>query len=97
MTITGKQKRYLRGLAHNQRVIVTIGSKGLSDDPLCELNTSLAHHELLKVKLPPLTKIQRQELLQSICAATASEVVQLIGHVAVIYRASDPPRINLPG
>ena len=97
MAITGRQKRYLRGLAHNQRVVVTIGNKGLTDDLLVELNTSLDHHELLKVRLPPIAKKQRQQLLQSICSATGSEVVQVIGHVGVIFRSSDPARISLPG
>lgn len=97
VAITGKQKRYLRGLAHSCQVIVKIGSKGLTADILLELDASLAHHELLKIKLPPLSKAQRDHVLQSICVATDSEVVQVIGHVGVIFRVSDPSRINLPG
>ena len=94
--MTGKQKRYLRGLAHNLRVIVTVGVSGLTDEVLFELNSSLARHELLKIKLPPSSKTQREQLLQSICTATDSEVVQVIGHVGVIFRASHPTKIDLP-
>ncbi|MDJ0955577.1 MAG: YhbY family RNA-binding protein [Arenicellales bacterium] len=97
MAITGKQKRYLRGLAHNQRVIVTVGAKGLTDDLLRELNTALDHHELLKIRLPASSKARHQELLQSICSATDSELVQVIGHIGVIFRSADPPQISLPG
>ena len=97
MAITGKQKRYLRGLAHNQRAIVTVGVRGLTDDLLVELNAALDHHELLKIRLPASSKTQRQGFLQSICAATDSEVVQVIGRVGVIFRPADPPKISLPG
>ncbi|MBX2848516.1 MAG: YhbY family RNA-binding protein, partial [Acidiferrobacterales bacterium] len=31
MTLTGKQKNYLRGIAHNKNPIVMIGNKGLTD------------------------------------------------------------------
>ena len=96
MTITGKQKRYLRGLAHKLRVIVSIGSRGLTEDVLLELNSSLARHELIKIRLPPCPRAQRQEMLRSISIATDSEVVQVIGHVGLIFRVSDPSRINLP-
>ena len=97
MSITGKQKRYLRSLAHNQRAIVTVGTKGLTDDLLGELNTALDYHELLKIRLPASSKTQHQNLMQSICAATNSELVQVIGHTGVIFRAADPPKISLPG
>ena len=96
MAISGRQRRYLRGLAHNQRAIVTVGAKGLTDDLLVELNAALDHHELLKIKLPASSKTQRQEFLQSICAATDSEVVQVIGHVGGRFRPAEPPRSRLP-
>ena len=97
MAITGKQKRYLRSLAHKQRVIVTVGTKGVTDDLLDELNTALDHHELLKIRLPASSKTQHKTLLQSICTATDSELVQVIGHTGVIFRPADPSKISLPG
>ena len=96
MALTGKQKRFLRGLAHGLPVIVSIGGKGLSDNLINELNTALEHHELVKLKLPPVPRLERQKLLQSICAATHAEAVQSIGRTSVIFRASDPAGISLP-
>lgn len=96
MTLSGKQKGYLRGLAHNRPVIVTIGGKGLSDNLLNEVSDALTHHELIKIKLPAVPKVEREQLLRSISAATHAEPVQLIGRVGVIFLASDPPQIDLP-
>ena len=96
MAITAKQKRYLRGLAHGRKVVVTVGGKGLSDSLLMELHAALDHHELLKIKLPALPKTERDRLLRSISAATDSEVIQAIGHTGVIFRAAAPAGIDLP-
>lgn len=96
MTLSGKQKGYLRGLAHNRPAIVSVGGKGLSEALINELSSALEQHELLKIKLPAVPKKERQALLDSVCAATHAEAVQLIGRIGVIFRASDPSEIVLP-
>ena len=96
MAITAKQKRYLKGLAHGRKSIVTVGGKGLSDNVLTELNEALAQHELLKIRLPALPRKERDQLLRSISTATHSELIQAIGHTGVIFRAAEPPRLDLP-
>ena len=97
MNISGKQKRYLRGLSHDRKPVVTVGGKGVSDGVAAEIEAALAHHELLKIKLPALPRQERDRLLSAICDASGAELVQTIGRVGVIYRASDPPGIKLPG
>lgn len=96
MRISGKQKRYLKGLAHSRKAVVTIGSKGLVDSVLTEIDEALARHELLKIKLPALSREDREQLLASICNATGSDQVQTIGRVCILFRAADPSRIDLP-
>lgn len=96
MGVSGKQKRHLRGLAHSRKPVVAVGGKGLSDAVVHEIDQALGHHELLKIKLPPLDKTERHQMLQSICGATDSELIQIIGHTAVLFRAADPSRIELP-
>lgn len=96
MNLTGKQKRYLKGLAHHHKAIVTIGSKGVSESVLHEVEQALSRHELIKVKLPALAGDERKRLIDSICIATGAEMIQGIGRVGVFFRAADVPQIALP-
>ena len=96
MTLTGKQKNYLRGIAHGKNPIVSIGNKGLTDAVLNELEGALNQHELVKIKLPGGDKAEKTALLDEISQKSNSEPVQLIGNVAVVYRASEEAKISLP-
>ncbi|MCG6872166.1 MAG: YhbY family RNA-binding protein [Gammaproteobacteria bacterium] len=96
MSLTGKQKHHLRALAHHASPVVQFGTAGASDAVLAELDLALAHHELLKIRLPAVPRDQRQELVQQVCAASGAEVVGLVGRVAILFRAGDPPVIPLP-
>jgi len=96
MTLTGKQKNYLRGIAHNKNPVVTIGGKGLTDAVMSEIELALDQHELLKIKLPSNSKAEKVALMAQITAQSNSEPVQLIGRVGVIYRAADEPKMTLP-
>ncbi len=96
MSLTGKQKNYLRGLAHHKPVVVSIGNAGLTESVIKEISSSLEAHELLKIKLPSLNSADKKLLINEICGQTGSEFVQLIGRVGVIYKESDKPKIELP-
>lgn len=96
MKLSEKQKRHLRGLAHHRKAVVIIGDKGLSPAVLREIDLSLAHHELLKVRINAADRDQRQEMLSALCEATDAQLVQRIGHVVVLYRPGDRPTIQLP-
>jgi RNA-binding protein len=96
MPLTGKQKHFLRNLAHHCKVSVTVGTAGLSNNVLQEIDSALQHHELLKVKLPVSSRDERRNLAMQICDQSRTELVQLIGRICVIYRAGDEPIIKLP-
>lgn len=96
MTLTGKQKNYLRGIAHSMNPVVMIGGKGLTDAVMNEIDLTLNQHELIKIKLPSNSKPEKVALLAQITSQSASEPVQLIGRVGVVYRAGDEPKIMLP-
>lgn len=96
MPLTGKQKHFLRSLAHHSRVSVTVGAAGLSNSVLQEIDTALQHHELLKIKLPASSRAERRNLAMQICDRSRTDMVQLIGRICVIYRAGDEPTIKLP-
>ncbi len=96
MTLTGKQKNYLRGIAHQLNPVVMIGAKGLTETVMSEIELALEKHELIKIKLPSNEKAEKVALLAKITGKSESEPVQLIGRVGVIYRAADEPKIMLP-
>ena len=96
MALTGKQKRYLRSLGQRRKSIVTVGAAGLSTTALAEIGLALAHHELMKVKLPALDRTLRQQLARDICDATGADLVQLLGRVGLFYLPASTPVINLP-
>ncbi|MEM7359500.1 MAG: ribosome assembly RNA-binding protein YhbY [Pseudomonadota bacterium] len=96
MNLTGKQKNYLRGIAHSRNPVVTVGGKGLTEAVMAEVELALEQHELIKIKLPGGSKAEKNELMMQIAEQSSSAPVQLIGRVAVIYRPGEEAKIALP-
>ena len=96
MRLTTKQKKFLRARAHQLKPVVTVGNAGLTDAVLNELEITIEHHELIKVKLNAATREDRQSMIEKVCQAAHAELVNSIGHVAVFYRQSAKPAIKLP-
>ena len=91
-----KQKQYLKGLAHSLDPIVRIGDKGLTPAVIKEIETSLTAHELIKIKVFGDDREIRIAMIDEICLKTASELVQHIGKLLVIYRENEQKKIVLP-
>jgi RNA-binding protein len=96
--LSEKQKKYLRGLAHNRDPIVLIGQSGLSPAVTKELDVALGAHELVKVRARVGDREERDAIFGQLETQTSSSLVQRIGNVGVFYRPhKDRPRIILPG
>jgi RNA-binding protein len=96
-SLTEKQKKHLRGLAHAREPVVLIGQGGLSAAITGELDTALGAHELVKVRARVGDRDQRDSIFAELAQQTRSALVQRIGNVAVFYRPrKDKPRIILP-
>jgi len=54
--MTGKQKRYLRALAHPLKPLVSLGKHGLSPENKREIETLLLDYELIKLTSVPRKK-----------------------------------------
>jgi RNA-binding protein len=96
--LTGSQRKYLRGLAHELDPLVLVGKGGLSEGLLENLSLALEAHELVKVKFNDF-KDQKKELAAEIVAKLGAAEVGAIGHVSIFFRpASDPKKrhIELP-
>ena len=98
--LLGYQKKYLKGLAHGLKPVAFVGQKGLSPSLIQAIDESLTKHELIKVKFIEFKeKAQKQEITDAIEQETASELVGMIGHVAILYRQQADPekrRIQVP-
>ena len=97
MPLTDAQRKHLRRLGHDRHPIVLIGQGGDSPSVVAELGRALHDHELVKVRARVGDRAERDALLARLAAATGSELVQRIGHVALYYRRNaDKPGILLP-
>ncbi|ARU64772.1 ribosome assembly RNA-binding protein YhbY [Histophilus somni] len=96
MTLSTKQKQFLKGLAHHLNPVVMLGTNGLTEGVLAEIDNALNHHELIKVKISGAERETKQLIIEAIIRETQASAVQTIGHVLVLYRPSNEPKIQLP-
>ncbi|MDH3003380.1 RNA-binding protein [Pasteurella multocida] len=96
MTLSTKQKQFLKGLAHHLNPVVMIGNNGLTEGVLAEIDNALTHHELIKVKIAGADREVKQLIIDAIVRETNASAVQTIGHILVLYRPSQEPQIQLP-
>ncbi len=102
LQLTSSQQKYLRGLGHSLKVVVTVGRKGVGDSAIKEIDSALSFHELIKIRLGDggdLSKAERRELCAAIAGQVECGLAGLVGHVAVLYRPHPDPekrRVRLP-
>jgi RNA-binding protein len=94
--LTGKQRRFLRARAHSLRPVVTVGNAGVTPALLSEIDSSLEHHELLKIKVSSDGREERELIGVMICAELGCEPIAEIGKMLVVYRQAEEPRLVLP-
>ncbi|KRL99843.1 ribosome assembly RNA-binding protein YhbY [Liquorilactobacillus satsumensis] len=90
--ITGKQKRYLKAQAHSMRPVFQIGKEGLTDEWFEQVGHALEKRELLKVNVLQGAMLEAKEAAAAITANSEITVVQVIGHVLVLYRQAQDPK-----
>jgi RNA-binding protein len=97
-TLTGKQRQYLKGLAHPLSPIVRVGKGGVTDSVIAETRKSLESHELIKVRIDVDESKERKELAERLAGETDAQLAGTIGKIAILYRPRDEePEIKLPG
>jgi RNA-binding protein len=97
MTLSESQKKYLRGLGHGLKPVVMVGDAGLTEAVLSEFDSSLEHHELIKVRVKVGDRAERDSIIARLCESGDAELVQRIGNMALVYRENpEKKRIRLP-
>jgi RNA-binding protein len=95
--LTGKQRRFLRALAHELKPVVQIGNSGVTPGVLAEIGRALETHELIKVRFGTECPVAPADAVEPIETGTSSQVAQVIGRVVVVYRRrKKEPKIVLP-
>jgi RNA-binding protein len=89
--LTGTQRKYLRGIAHSLKPVVLIGYEGLSSSVIKTIQKAFDDHELIKIKFNKFKEVKK-EYCSNIETETNSEMVGLIGNVAIFYRQNKDPR-----
>ncbi|EKT61541.1 ribosome assembly RNA-binding protein YhbY [Providencia sneebia] len=96
MNLNKKQIQHLKSLAHHLNPVVMIGNNGLTEGVLAEIELSLTHHELIKVKIAGEDRDTKNLIADAIVRETGAANVQIIGKILVIYRPSADRKIILP-
>ena len=95
--LSNPQKRYLRGLAHDLKPVIMVGTKGVSDSVVAEAGLAIERHELIKVRVAAGDRELRDQWITELCDRAGAALVARIGNIAVLYRRSqDNPLIVLP-
>lgn len=94
--LTEKQKRHLKALAHPLNPVIIVGGAGVTEALLKELDSTLEHHEMIKVRVNAIDREARDQLITTLCEGSQSLLVQRIGHIAVLYRPAKKPQLKLP-
>ncbi len=98
VSLTGAQRRHLRGLGHSLHAIVQVGQHGVTDGVIAATREALSRHELIKISVGRDGPVDRKTAPVMIGEACGAHVAQVIGRTALLYRRRhDDPAISLPG
>ena len=86
MDLSEHQKKHLRGIGHQLKPLIMVGNAGLSESLLAEYETTLDHHELMKVRVRVGDRDARDALIEKLCSDTSAVLIQRIGNIALLYR-----------
>ena len=95
----GKERAELRSEAHHLSPTVHVGQHGLTPALVVALDDALRTRELVKVKLGNKDDVKPKDMATSLAEATRSDVVQVIGRTATLFRENpdlDKKRGDIP-
>jgi len=72
-------------MAHHLTPVVFIGQQGLTRSVISKTEEGLLSHELIKVRFTDY-KDEKSSLADALATATDSMLVDIIGHIAILYR-----------
>ena len=86
--LTSNEKRQLKALASTLDTKYQIGKNEISDTVLAMLDKALTARELIKIDVMKSVGVPIMELALDLSSRLNADVVQVVGHVIVLYRYS---------
>lgn len=89
-----KQRKQLRAIGHRLNPVVIV-SNGVTEGVIAEIDRALKDHELIKIRINAADREEKQEQVAAICKKLGAELIQMAGHIALIFRAALKPKAEL--
>ncbi|MFT5162242.1 MAG: RNA-binding protein [Alteromonadaceae bacterium] len=96
MNLSKKQIQHLRGLAHDIKPVVLMGSNGLTEAVIAEIELAIAFHELVKIKVVAEDRDTKTLMIDAIVRETGATKVHTIGNMLVLFKTSPEQKITIP-
>ncbi len=96
MTLTGKQRAFLRAMANGLQPIVHVGKGGVIATLEKQADDALEARELIKGKVLESAPQTAREAAETLAAAVNATVVHVMGRTFVLYRPAKEPQLRLP-
>ena len=84
--LSTRERAHLKARAHSLDPVVQVGSTGITDNLIAEVDRALTAHELIKVRIPADDRNARVALGDEICARTGATAVHRVGKVLILWR-----------
>ena len=89
MSLTSKQRAYLRSLAVNEPTIMQVGKDGITENLVKTVSDALEARELIKLSVLENSEESPRSAAEALAMATGADVVCTIGRKMVLYRESE--------
>jgi len=96
LELTGRQRRFLRGLGQGLQVVCVVGKAGVTEGFIDNVSRLLAAHELIKIRLAGGSGSDRKAVAARIADAVGAACVGLTGRVALLYRPRERTDARAP-
>lgn len=86
VTLSTRERAHLKARAHALEPVVHVGSAGITDRLIGEVDRALTAHELIKVKVASDDRDERVAVGDEICTRTDATAVHRVGKVLILWR-----------
>ena len=97
MTLTSKQRAYLKGLASTLSPVFQVGKASLTPEVTAAVEEAFHTRELIKIAVLKNCMDDPRQIAEALAERTHATVVHVIGKKIVLYKKDkDNPKIFLP-